>query len=115
MCGRASLCSCFCNDGATTEIYTLSLHDALPIYISRGFAFTRVRGTLGRMSGTCGAAGECCWRVRRSRERVPRDGRTEEHTTELQSRRKLVCRLLLKKKEATGVRIGTISRPPEWI
>src|SRR6266496_2186861 len=67
----------FFNDTATTEIYTLSLHDALPI--SRHGC---VRHVLPR-----------CHTVRRRR------GRSEEHTSELQSRRDLVCRLLLEKKK----------------
>src|SRR6266496_4895882 len=67
----------FFNDTATTEIYTLSLHDALPIYHAR-----RSHGAAGR--GT-------------ERDR-PLPGRSEEHTSELQSRRDLVCRLLLEKK-----------------
>src|SRR6266513_6044986 len=67
----------FFNDTATTEIYTLSLHDALPIrldpenswaHANRGMAFRRY-------------------------------GRSEEHTSELQSRFDLVCRLLLEKKK----------------
>src|SRR6266849_6428360 len=68
----------FFNDTATTEIYTLSLHDALPIPpISCG-------------TGWC--ATSCCMRVPHSRSR------SEEHTSELQSRVDLVCRLLLEKK-----------------
>src|SRR6266576_7362526 len=66
----------FFNDTATTEIYTLSLHDALPIF--------------GRNLRIC---------LQRLR-RVPQCGpRSEEHTSELQSRRDLVCRLLLEKKK----------------
>src|SRR5271167_5215017 len=68
----------FFNDTATTEIYTLSLHDALPI--SR-------RG--------CGATLPPRWRCRRRARRR----RSEEHTSELQSRFDLVCRLLLEKKK----------------
>src|SRR5436190_21995381 len=69
----------FFNDTATTEIYTLSLHDALPI--------------------------SCC---RHARSRAPRGAaprdfapptRSEEHTSELQSHSDLVCRLLLEKKK----------------
>src|SRR5258707_8976891 len=75
----------FFNDTATTEIYTLSLHDALPI--SRPCPEPRARlcpGTLGRAA-----------------ERGPRrhELRSEEHTSELQSRQYLVCRLLLEKKK----------------
>src|SRR6266496_6554163 len=64
----------FFNDTATTEIYTLSLHDALPIYCS---SRPWCRGT--RITWNC--------------------NRSEEHTSELQSRRDLVCRLLLEKKK----------------
>src|SRR2546422_11428401 len=69
----------FFNDTATTEIYTLSLHDALPIY---GDVSPPPDGPpLTRRSGS-GAR-----------------GRSEEHTSELQSRLHLVCRLLLEKKK----------------
>src|SRR6266536_6722461 len=64
----------FFNDTATTEIYTLSLHDALPISSD---------------AGPCGCDRDWrrhCWR-------------SEEHTSELQSRVDLVCRLLLEKKK----------------
>src|SRR6266704_7185046 len=66
----------FFNDTATTEIYTLSLHDALPICCRR-----RCRPPAG------------AW------PRTPSSGRSEEHTSELQSRFDLVCRLLLEKKK----------------
>src|SRR3712207_8118753 len=90
----------FFNDTATTEIYTLSLHDALPIS-SEEIARIRV----------CDAP-ECGWMyVDRSRNRLRRwcqmetcgtraknrRRRSEEHTSELQSRQYLVCRLLLEK------------------
>src|SRR2546422_4514537 len=72
----------FFNDTATTEIYTLSLHDALPISARRCRARRHVppRHT--------GSARDPCGR-----------GRSEEHTSELQSRLHLVCRLLLEKKK----------------
>src|SRR5579883_3654338 len=66
----------FFNDTATTEIYTLSLHDALPI-------------------GPWGASD--LWKRCRPAHRPV--GRSEEHTSELQSRENLVCRLLLEKKK----------------
>src|SRR5579872_7632123 len=69
----------FFNDTATTEIYTLSLHDALPISLKEI-----------RMAGLQGFAG---WRAD--------EERSEEHTSELQSRPHLVCRLLLEKKKKT--------------
>src|SRR2546429_5507942 len=73
----------FFNDTATTEIYTLSLHDALPI--SRGGASSvRARAACDPPAG-------------RARPAAP--ARSEEHTSELQSRLHLVCRLLLEKKK----------------
>src|SRR3712207_8850371 len=82
----------FFNDTATTEIYTLSLHDALPIS-----ARTRHQ----RASRRCVAAPSPCAASRsrpysRSVSSIPR---SEEHTSELQSRQYLVCRLLLEKKK----------------
>src|SRR5687768_17995216 len=81
----------FFNDTATTEIYTLSLHDALPIF-SRG---------AGRVSATANAPSSS------TATTVPISfadtclPRSEEHTSELQSRLHLVCRLLLEKKKKT--------------
>src|SRR5688572_31148370 len=80
----------FFNDTATTEIYTLSLHDALPIsYASRA---------------RCRRAGAPHRRNRLASRRRPPSGiarreRSEEHTSELQSQSNLVCRLLLEKKK----------------
>src|SRR5690554_7373327 len=72
----------FFNDTATTEIYTLSLHDALPICRPRG----------GVRAGQGGG--------RRAFRGAGHDApRSEEHTSELQSRPHLVCRLLLEKKK----------------
>src|SRR5258705_10982170 len=71
----------FFNDTATTEIYTLSLHDALPISSN----------SLLTTSGSFGNAATTARRAARSR--------SEEHTSELQSLRHLVCRLLLEKKK----------------
>src|SRR3712207_8932699 len=82
----------FFNDTATTEIYTLSLHDALPICSNvRGDAAT------GSNAGTAasGARSGC---VRLYSTGTSMLGRSEEHTSELQSRQYLVCRLLLEKK-----------------
>src|SRR5438270_2291382 len=76
----------FFNDTATTEIYTLSLHDALPISCS---ARQLVACTPG-----CSRKVNMCWRSRRS----------EEHTSELQSQSNLVCRLLLEKKKKIQIR-----------
>src|SRR5687768_18498034 len=75
----------FFNDTATTEIYTLSLHDALPISLRRSSAVLPPHAVCGGGSGR-GAA----------HHSAPR---SEEHTSELQSRLHLVCRLLLEKKK----------------
>src|SRR3712207_7343162 len=84
----------FFNDTATTEIYTLPLHDALPIS-PRG---ARHGPPVVRGGTPATAARPCGQSPRRRRAR-----RSEEHTSELQSRQYLVCRLLLeKKKNITG-------------
>src|SRR5256885_14708976 len=83
----------FFNDTATTEIYTLSLHDALPIYLWRNPSTEHVhrRDHLGESKESLRATVDS---FRAARERV----RSEEHTSELQSPCNLVCRLLLEKK-----------------
>src|SRR5258708_16942296 len=80
----------FFNDTATTEIYTLSLHDALPICLPRG----RVREPVPAPS----ALPPRGIQDRAARE-TPLRTRSEEHTSELQSPDHLVCRLLLEKKK----------------
>src|SRR5690349_21977755 len=72
----------FFNDTATTEIYTLSLHDALPISCSRAASANTFMRARAAISATWAGG-----------------SRSEEHTSELQSRRDLVCRLLLEKKK----------------
>src|SRR3712207_7285243 len=91
----------FFNDTATTEIYTLSLHDALPISELR-------RGEAGRAAPAREPAllaapaaprhAPVLAGLRRPRALGPL-GRSEEHTSELQSRQYIVCRLLLEKKK----------------
>src|SRR3712207_9318138 len=91
----------FFNDTATTEIYTLSLHDALPIW-GRQRDRRRVPGREQRVDRG-GAAVDRPAGQRRDAARHPdagqHDRRSEEHTSELQSRQYLVCRLLLEKKK----------------
>src|SRR5690625_7035213 len=82
-------------DTATTVIYTLSLHDALPIFAA-GTAVGRRAAVVGRP----GQPGHGHPGGRRRRGGGRRAGRSEEHTSELQSRGHLVCRLLLEKKNA---------------
>src|SRR3712207_7671737 len=97
----------FFNDTATTEIYTLSLHDALPIF-SRllpcgGRRARRWKGRAARPTPPR------CARRRPARPSGSRPGpagcaaRSEEHTSELQSRQYLVCRLLLEKKNNIAI------------
>src|SRR2546421_10486643 len=94
-----SLCSSlfffffFFNDTATTEIYTLSLHDALPISPGE------------RVAAAAGHPG-----VHQRVEDAPlrqSERRSEEHTSELQSRSDLVCRLLLEKKKKKKIVTST--------
>src|SRR5256885_13143798 len=86
----------FFNDTATTEIYTLSLHDALPIFVKsvrRWESGGRKRGDAGVESANVRfRRGDAVYRG------SGRVARSEEHTSELQSPCNLVCRLLLEKK-----------------
>src|SRR2546430_7468930 len=88
----------FFNDTATTEIYTLSLHDALPIYKGpvgdrAQEAIRGIRRVAVRVAIVRGA------RVDGVRDLVGKIERSEEHTSELQSQSNIVCRLLLEKKK----------------
>src|SRR5260370_26927283 len=110
--GRVLLPLFFFNDTATTEIYTLSLHDALPIFPRPERCHDRVesrRHCLDRLHG-CRAGGGLSARRRARRLAHSRgrcgavsagrtEERSEEHTSELQSHLNLVCRLLLEKKK----------------
>src|SRR2546422_6548543 len=80
----------FFNDTATTEIYTLSLHDALPICTGGSVERRPLQAAAGDPGGG------------RARAVL---GRSEEHTSELQSRLHLVCRLLLEKKKKNAVSV----------
>src|SRR3712207_7295779 len=92
----------FFNDTATTEIYTLSLHDALPISprtlcgglscVASAYPTRRRPRPWPRPTGASAEA------QRLARDPVGAGARSEEHTSELQSRQYLVCRLLLEKK-----------------
>src|SRR5437762_9967644 len=81
----------FVNDPAATEIYTLSLHDALPISLVGVRVVARGEGHRGARQPTGGEQAD-----HEAGER--RGNRSEEHTSELQSPMYLVCRLLLEKK-----------------
>src|SRR3712207_9238344 len=97
----------FFNDTATTEIYTLSLHDALPIYLAveegEVFGFlgpngagktTTVRTLLGFLKPTGGRGEVFGLDIGRESVKI----RSEEHTAEIQARQYTACRLLLGKK-----------------
>src|SRR2546430_7533075 len=101
MCDIFAFVFFFFNDTATTEIYTLSLHDALPISNALFGSLQRITSQqlgidpiLMCAANSAGGSGRC---------------RSEEHTSELQSQSNLVCRLLLEKKkkpESPPVRQG---------
>src|SRR5256885_3053575 len=90
----------FFNDTATTEIYTLSLHDALPISCSRS-------NTPRRSRAACDRGTRTSTRPRRRSASRSQAARSEEHTSELQSPCNLVCRLLLEKKKNRHMKIST--------
>src|SRR3712207_7120052 len=108
------ICFFFFNDTATTEIYTLSLHDALPIYMHsmmdpKGSILTEESKS---QNLTCSVTPFMIhppmtklyrWRTR-----------SEEHTSELQSRQYLVCRLLLEKKNITPKKLLYLKAPPDY-
>src|SRR5688572_33102602 len=94
----AVCCVCFFfSDTATTEIYTLSLHDALPIYAS--LAYFRTFSKRPLPAGY--AQPEHSLEYYQALKFPFAPGRSEEHTSELQSQSNLVCRLLLEKKKKT--------------
>src|SRR5215468_12393870 len=88
----------FFNDTATTEIYTLSLHDALPIC-------TPSRWSVSCCATRAGNPLSCS-----SIDLPSRSSRSEEHTSELQSHHDLVCRLLLEKKKKKKKKKKTIKK-----
>src|SRR2546428_5730636 len=99
----------FFNDTATTEIYTLSLHDALPISIQ----------SLGQLVvGTQLSAPDVGGSQAMQQTYFTVHGeiglRSEEHTSELQSRSDLVCRLLLEKKKTDASSCRRASPPPRY-
>src|SRR5688572_31516512 len=91
----------FFNDTATTEIYTLSLHDALPIFCGRSPAHRRAaNGLVARHAGLRARRGGS--QARQALPGIVPRVRSEEHTSELQSQSNLVCRLLLEKKKTSS-------------
>src|SRR5690606_41270691 len=105
VCSLRLLCDC----SSTTALYTLSLHDALPISAASPGVSTRSEVIARRRRGQGARPVVSTWELSRAgrRARVAEScdetggvhrGRSEEHTSELQSRENLVCRLLLEKK-----------------
>src|SRR5690606_39552899 len=102
--------SLFFNNSSTTKIYTLSLHDALPIsllfqsgsYVHNDFNIVVAAPEALRISRVMERDGMAEAQVR---ARMDKQMRSEEHTSELQSRENLVCRLLLEKKKNTKRKI----------
>src|SRR5258708_10402238 len=97
----------FFNDTATTEIYTLSLHDALPIYaadqgLHSGDVIMSVGGKDVRAPADVRRFVADAKRAGRTSD-AHNDVRSEEHTSELQSPDHLVCRLLLEKKKLRAI------------
>src|SRR5690606_42129254 len=108
LCSRASSCCCF-HRTATSESYTLSLRDALPIFdaISDIRAFRVSSSDMIEISYESTDPGICMSTLEiisgviiKNYSGIKANQRSEEHTSELQSREKLVCRLLLEKKKA---------------
>src|SRR3712207_8323352 len=101
--------SFFFNDTATTEIYTLSLHDALPICRRDAAPAGPLGGDRGGERGASAAARDVAGArlpqldLQRDQDLDGARGRSEEHTSELQSRQYLVCRLLLEKKKNLNI------------
>src|SRR5690606_42055178 len=90
-------------DTAPTEIYTLSLHDALPIYRRPGLQQV-VSAQRRHLLDHGGGPGTPTGDARMQSHQTLKGHRSEEHTSELQSRENLVCRLLLEKKKEQATR-----------
>src|SRR5436309_5021128 len=95
----------FFNDTATSEIYPLSLHDALPISAGREDMRSPFAGSRAPRPRSSAARASC---ATPARSPTRRSSRSEEHTSELQSRENLVCRLLLEKKKHAELEVTAI-------
>src|SRR3712207_7093440 len=98
----------FFNDTATTEIYTLSLHDALPIFPSSANTLTTPKKNMTNVNNRFFMTKNICVmrlgnKDNEKKQMHKKTARSEEHTSELQSRQYLVCRLLLEKKKNTTI------------
>src|SRR5206468_7427764 len=105
----------FINDTSTTILYTLSLHDALPISCKSsgtptatsrrngGAVLAMASNTSVKLSPANGGRPVSTLNIKLPKEKTSLAARSEEHTSELQSRSDLVCRLLLEKKKKTHI------------
>src|SRR3712207_8495451 len=110
--GYTSLFLFFFNDTATTEIYTLSLHDALPIFLRDLDPPHRQRSAGQHEADRARAAVEVPHRLVAGDDgRHVHHRQIGEHTSELQSRQYLVCRLLLEKKTPGHIPLHRLVRP----
>src|SRR4051794_41647954 len=108
-----SSCFFFFNDTAPTQIYTLSLHDALPISVGGIGALTQAMAAAAKAAGAEIRLNAPVAQISAKDglvTGVEADLRSEEHTSELQSPVHLVCRLLLEKKKKQHA-INTLSTP----
>src|SRR2546429_6954563 len=103
----------FFNDTATTEIYTLSLHDALPIWKGQA-SVARILARNSAQQKALSAYQPKALLARRCSQ-AKANSRSEEHTSELQSRLHLVCRLLLEKKKSTITNMRYVTHGPEYL
>src|SRR2546430_12420513 len=101
----------FFNDTATTEIYTLSLHDALPILDVDSLGARQH----GQMAGLAGGRGKRLQNRMNGTVQPAVLERSEEHTSELQSQSNLVCRLLLEKKKTQKQNADSTLRYPQHV
>src|SRR3712207_8027774 len=102
---------CFFNDTATTEIYTLSLHDALPICALEGVHVGELPLRVVRELRLAHRCAEDATVPERPAGNPA--ARSEEHTSELQSRQYLVCRLLLEKKHNNTLTRSATAQPSQ--
>src|SRR3712207_7637267 len=102
---RDNCISIFFNDTATTEIYTLSLHDALPIYALGTKCVGRAVPPLDTLTEKRPFRFLVERMLKLAEKTHPLSNRSEEHTSELQSRQYIVCRLLLEKKDSRSTNL----------
>src|SRR5688572_4949156 len=105
----------YLTDSSTTQIYTLSLHDALPILNASSGSFILPSVSAFVAEHRCAGLRLFLLGLARFLGRAQAQERSEEHTSELQSQSKLVCRLLLEKKKVEEVALRPFeTTDPNW-